>query len=120
MNGKYQNSIVERLLDYAVNVIKLAGKLPKSALGSHINGQLTRSGTSAGSNYEEACGAESRADFIHKMGIVLKELKESRYWLKLINRSGIIKDDNMPALINETEELCKIIAQSIITAKSKI
>jgi len=73
-------------LDFAVEIIKLAVRLNKTSVGRHIGGQLTRSGTSPGANYEEACGAESRADFIHKLQIVLKELRESSYWLRLIRQ----------------------------------
>jgi four helix bundle protein len=76
-----------------------------------------RSGTSPGSNYEEARGAESRADFIHKMGIVLKELKESRFWLKLIHRTKLIKAEYVESLTQECQELCAIVAKSILTAK---
>jgi four helix bundle protein len=76
-----------------------------------------RSGTSPGSNYEEACGAESRADFIHKLGIVLKELKESRFWLNLINRSNLVGPECLKPLLQECQELCAIVAKSIITAR---
>ncbi len=82
--------ISERLLDYGAEIIKLCGKLKKDTVGYHIKVQLLRSGTSAGANYEEACGAQSRADFIHKMQIVLKEIKESMYWLKLIERTQLM------------------------------
>jgi len=70
-----------RLLDFTVEVIKVVNTLPETVPGRHVAKQITRAGTSCGANYEEACGAESRPDFIHKMGIVLKELKETRYWL---------------------------------------
>ncbi len=86
-----RDRLAERLLDFAARVIKLINLLPKTPVGRYIAGQLMRSGTSPGSNYEEACGAESRADFIHKLGIVLKELKESRFWLRLILRSNLMK-----------------------------
>lgn len=73
------DQLTERLLDFTVRIIKLVNSLPKTPIGRHIGGQVLRSGTSPGSNYEEACGAESRSDFIHKLGIVLKELKETRF-----------------------------------------
>jgi four helix bundle protein len=110
---------IERLLDFAVRVIKLVNVLPKTVVGRHIAGQLVRSGTSCGSNYEEARGAESRADFVHKLGITLKEIKESRFWLKVISKSKILKPEQIEILIAECEELSAIIAKSIITAKSK-
>ena len=78
-----------------------------------------RSGTSPGSNYEEARGAESRADFIHKLCIVLKELKESRFWLRVIQRTKILKPQRVEPLIEECEELIAIVAKSIVTAKSR-
>ena len=81
MNSKKGNEknwgddLAERLIDFAVRIIKLVKMLPKTDVGRHIDGQLLRSGTSPGSNYEEARGAESRADFIHKLGIALNRLK---------------------------------------------
>jgi four helix bundle protein len=77
-----------------------------------------RASTSAGANYQEACGAESKADFIHKMQIVLKELKECLYWIKLTKRAELIDENEVKILLNESEELVKIIAKSVITAKS--
>ena len=76
------DDLAERLLNFTVRIIKLVNILPKTPVGKHIGSQLLRCGTSPGSNYEEARGAESRADFIHKLGIVLKELKASRFRLK--------------------------------------
>ena len=82
-----RNNLSERLLDYAANIIKLTIRLNRTAVGRHIGGQLVHAGTSGGANYEEACGAESRADFVHKLQIVLKELRESLYWLRLIKKN---------------------------------
>jgi len=73
-----RSELSERLLDFAVAVIKLTTKIEKIAVGRHIAGQLIRSATSAGANYEEACGAESKKDFLHKLQIVLKELRSHR------------------------------------------
>jgi len=115
---KTGDDISERLLDFAVRVIKLVNALPKTIVGRHIAGQLVRSGTSCGSNYEESRGAESRADFIHKLGIALKEIKESRFWLKVIYHAKIMKPEQIESLIVECEELAAIIAKSIITAKA--
>jgi four helix bundle protein len=114
---KTVDDLTERLLDFAVEIIKLIKILPKSVMGNFVGGQLLRSGTSPGANCEEACGAESRADFIHKMGLVLKELKESRFWLRLIQRAEIVKTKQVDSLARECQELCAIIAKSIITAK---
>ena len=109
--------LAERLLIFAVLIIQLCGKLPFNTTGSHIHTQLLRCGTSPGANYEEARGAESKADFIHKLGVVLKELKESRYWLKVIQKVSLIKDDSILPVLNECEELIAIIAKSIFTAR---
>jgi four helix bundle protein len=94
--------LAERLLDYGVEIFKLTMKLDASLPGRHMAGQLFRSGTSAGANYEEACGAESRADFIHKLQIALKELRESHYWLRLLLKSDAIQNFNIDSLIEET------------------
>ncbi len=114
---KTGDELAERLLDFAARIIKLINALPETVVGKHIGGQFMRSGTSPGSNYEEARGAESRADFIHKMGIVLKELKESRFWLKLIHRTKLIKAEYVESLTQECQELCAIVAKSILTAR---
>ncbi len=90
---KQSSKISERLLDYGAVIVKICSKLNRTAVGRHIGGQLLRAGTSAGANYEEACGAQSRADFIHKLHIVLKELRESKYWLNLILRSGLLSGE---------------------------
>ncbi len=114
-----RKSLSERLLDFGVRIIGLTVKLNKTAVGRHIGDQLMRSATSSGANYEEACGAESKADFIHKMQLVLKELCESLYWLKLIGRAKLIPSEDLHPLLREADELVKIVAKSVITAKSK-
>lgn len=113
------NQLSERLLDYAAEIVRLTTQLRKTAAGRQIASQLMRSGTSAGANYEEACGAQSRADFVHKLQIVLKELRESRFWLRLAQKTGLVNDDRMVSLIGETVQLINIIARSVITVKSK-
>ena len=115
---KEQRKISGRLLNFGVNIVKITIELNKSLIGKTIGKQLLRSGTSAGANYEETYGAESRTDFIHKLQLVLKELRESLYRLNLIMKSEILKNSNLNSMIDETEQLCKIIAQSVITAKN--
>ena len=108
----------ERLLEYAVRIIKLVEKLPTARTGNHVAGQLMKSGTSPYANHGEAQAAESIKDFIHKMRICLKELRESKRWLRLIQRVPLIKPpDKVDALLQETEELIKIFATSIRTAE---
>ena len=82
--------IEERLLEFAVRVGKAIDTLPDTRLGRHIAGQLVRSGTSPAPNYAEACAGESKKDFIHKLAIVLKELRESSVWIRLIVKSELI------------------------------
>ena len=109
----------DRLLDFTAEVISIVDVLPKTLTGRHIGGQLMRAGTSSGSNYEEACGAESRSDFAHKMSIVLKELKETRFWFRLIRRTKMLDPNHTNRVLDECEQLCAIVAKSIFTAKGK-
>lgn len=113
------DDIGERLVGLAVRIVKVSAAIEKSAAGRIIAGQVVRSGTSAGANYEEARGAESRADFRHKLGIALKELRETRYWLKVIRGSGLLPPAKLDALLDETDQLCKIVGQSLVTTNSK-
>ena len=113
------NQLSDRLLDFAVSVIKVADMLPNTVAGRHVGGQLIRAGTSSGSNYEEACGAESRSDFVHKMSVVLKELKEGRFWLRVIQRTGMLSAIHTDSVLDECKQLGAIIAKSIITAKDR-
>lgn len=107
----------ERLIDFAVRIIKLSASLPKTPAGKHIAGQILRSGTSPAPNYGEARGAESHADFIHKFGIVLKELNETSIWLRVVYRSGILKQELLSDIIAENKELCRIFTSSLKTAR---
>ncbi len=111
--------MVERLISFAVRVGKVVDALPDTRMGRHIAGQLVRSGTSPAPNYEEACAAESRADFVHKLSICLKELRESRSWFRLIIKTEILPELRMSELLDECNQLCNMIAQSIVTAKER-
>ena len=107
-----------RLVEFAAEIIGLAVRLDKTPVGRHIGLQISRSATSAGANYEEACGAQSRADFVHKLQIVLKELRESLYWLRLIQKANLVAiTDNYHMLASEGNELARIIGKSVVTAK---
>lgn len=109
----------ERLLLFAVRIGKLVNALPANRLGRHVAGQLIRAGTAPPPNYEEARAAESRADFIHKLSIVLKELRESRIWLRFIILAELLKPTLVQPLLSECEELCRVIGKSIVTAKTR-
>jgi len=102
-------------LSFGAAIVKLVRKCP---FDSYLAKQLLRSATSAGANYEEACSGESRADFIHKLQIGVKELNESLYWLRLMERSSSNSNAELTRLIQENKELCAIGARSVITAKS--
>jgi four helix bundle protein len=110
------DDIQDRLISLAVSVSRLCAELPKSREASHMAGQLVRCGTSAAPNYGEAQGAESTKDFIHKLGIVLKELNECAIWLEMIRRAELHPSQAIGPLLNECKELCRIIAASIRTA----
>jgi four helix bundle protein len=110
----------ERLIDFAVRIIRTAESLPRTKAGKHIAGQLIRSGTSPAPNYGEAQSAESRADFIHKMKVCLKELRETRIWLLMIVRTNLMKPvSKLEFLIDENNELISIFVTSLKTAKQK-
>jgi four helix bundle protein len=100
------------LVDFAVLVGKVVDALPDTRLGRHIAGQLVRCGTSPAPNYEEGCAAESRNDFIHKLSICLKELRESRVWVRLMVRSRLVPEEMASALLEESSQLCNIIGRS--------
>jgi four helix bundle protein len=108
----------ERLIDFAVRIIRIVESLPKTKVANHIAGQLVRCGTSPAPNYGEAQSAESRSDFIHKMKVALKELRETKVWLLMIVRAMLIKPaSKLDSLIKENDELISIFMTSIKTAK---
>ena len=113
------DALEERLIDFAVRIVKLSASLPKTPAGRHIAGQILRSGTSPAPNYGEARGAESHADFVHKLRIVLKELNETSIWLRVIDRSQLLRKELMTDIMGESSELCRIFTASLKTANSK-
>lgn len=111
----------DRLIDYAVRVIRLVAALPDTGAGKHVAGQLLRSGTAPAPNYGEAQAAESRKDFIHKIKIALKELREALVWLKIIQRSELLPaGERLQPLVEESEELIAILFTSADTAKNNL
>ncbi len=109
----------QRLLEYAVRIIKLVDALPRTLVGRRIAGQLLRSATSVGAHYEEAQGAESKEDFVHKLQIALKELRESNYWLRLVTKSRILPPDRMTVILDESSQLRAMLSKAVATAKGK-
>jgi four helix bundle protein len=117
MNTRYD--LEERLLEYAARIIRLVEQLPNTRAGNHVAGQLLRAGTSPLPNHDEAQAAESRKDFVHKLKICHKELRESRRWLRLIQRVPLLKPALVEPLLQETEELIRIFHTSIRTANKR-
>jgi four helix bundle protein len=113
------NELEERLIDFAVRIVRLSSNLPRTTAGRHMAGQILRSGTSVAPNYDEARGAESHADFVHKLAIVLKELNETSIWLRIICRSGMLKEKLITQLVQENHELRKILTASLKTARKR-
>lgn len=107
----------DRLVGFAVRAIGVVEALPETKAGRHIAGQLVRSGTSPAPNYGEAQAAESRKDFIHKMKVCLKELRESMIWLKIVHRKPLCAPGRLESIMNECDELVSIFVSSIKTAQ---
>jgi four helix bundle protein len=118
-NQNLANELEERLIELAVKVINMTTTLPKTAAGLHIANQILRSGTSPAPNYGEARGAESRADFAHKLGIVCKELNETCIWLRIIKRSNMLPESRLGELLDESIQLSRIITKSRKTLRSQ-
>ena len=109
----------DRLWHFAARVGKVVDALPETRLGRHVAGQLVRCGTASAPNYDEGCAAESKADIIHKLSIALREMKERRGWLRFTVIANLLAEKKATAVIDESEQLCKILAQSVLTAKSR-
>lgn len=108
----------ERLIDFSVQIIEIVNELPNTKAGNHLGGQLLRSGTSCPLNYGEAQSAESNNDFVHKMSIILKELRESFICMKIIDKAKLFPNTKKLELVKiENNELIAIFVTSISTAK---
>jgi methylmalonyl-CoA epimerase len=114
-----QAELSERLWDFAARVGKVVDALPDSPLGRHVSGQLVRSGASAPPNYDESGAAESRADVAYKLSAALKELRETRGWLRFIVKAELLSGSKMTGLVDEAEELCRMLGKSVLTAKGE-
>ena len=111
----------ERLLDYSARIIRLAERIRRTPAGVHVSQQVLRSGTAALPNHGEAQAAESNRDFIHKMRLCLKELRESHRWIRLVGRVPLIdQPGSVDPLLQETDELIRIFVASIKTAQKNI
>ena len=121
-NGKQEeiakgDDIQERLIQFAARVIRLFDALPRTTATLHISGQLLRCGTAPAAHHAEARSAESPADFIHKLKIAVKELNESEVWIRIIVASGIQSAHMMSPLLDECDQLQRILSSSIKTAR---
>ena len=117
--SKMKFDLQERFIDYSVSIINLCESLPETKAGRLVCSQLLRSGTSPAPNYGESQSAESRADFIHKLKVALKELRETDIWLRVISRAELINSQGKIApLLQETDELISILFTSIETAQT--
>ena len=105
---------------FALRTLKLAAALPLTIEGKAIKGQLVRAGTSVGANYRAACRGRSRAEFIAKIGVVEEEADESAFWFELIIEGGLLKENRVKPLLDEANELTRIMASSRISASRKV
>ncbi len=111
----------DRVVTFAARCVKVCAALPMKNVGSaNFADQLFRSSTSIAANYAEACEAESGRDFVHKLKVSMKELSETRIWLKLIGESGYVEKTKLADLIDESKELSRIFAASVMTTKKKL
>lgn len=117
--ARQKYDLEERLLSYAAEIIKFTEQLPKTRAGNHVAAQLLRSGTSPLSNHGEAEAAESHDDFVHKLKICLKELRESLRWVRLVQRSQLLPEKKTAPLESESDELIRIFVASIRTSKQR-
>ena len=118
-NQQRADQLEERLIDFAVRIIHLSARLPKTQAGKHVAGQILRCGTSPAPNYSEARAAERHADFIDKLRVVLKELNETLVWLRMIRKSELITPALLADIVDENSQLCRIVTSSISTAKTR-
>jgi four helix bundle protein len=114
------DELKNRTKQFAIRILKLVAALPNSLSGRTVGGQLARSGTSAGSNYRAACRGRSKAEFISKLGIVEEEADESAFWMEVIIEVGLLKRQVVEPLLNEANELAKIMASSRISASAAL
>jgi four helix bundle protein len=112
------DDIAERLLDAVDEVRQLLARLRVDAASKHVAKQLWRAATGGGANYEEARGAESRADFVHKIRVATKELREAYYWLRVVQRSNWLPAGEADRLVDEIDQLVAILVASARTAKA--
>jgi four helix bundle protein len=113
-----KRDIVTRTFEFAVQVVRLGERVPRhSVAGRSLFSQVVRAGTSIGANVEEAQAGESRADFVHKYGIALKEARETHYWLRRLRASAILAAPDVTGLIKESDEIRRILGRIVVSSK---
>ena len=118
--AKEIQDIRERTFDFAVRIIKLCQHLDRTAgVPRTLSNQLLKAGTSIGANVEEAQGGQSRADFISKNAIALKEARESHFWLRLLIAAKILPESDLSELRNEADEIKRILGSIVVTARKR-
>ena len=110
-------NLEDRLLEFSARIIRLVDALPNARAANHVAGQLLRSGTSPYGHHGEVEAAESRKDFVHKLKVCLKELKETKRWLRLVQKSEMLPEKSVAPILAENEELIRIFFTSIRTAE---
>ena len=108
-----------RLYKFALRIVKFVRSLPKNWVVFEIGRQLLRSGTSVDANYEEACGAFSKQEFVYRLNISFREAKESNYWLRLLHDSGIVSGEEIGCLLQESQEIRNILGTGVKTARKR-
>jgi four helix bundle protein len=122
LNNKIMNSqqLEDRLIEFTILILEIADEAPPTKAGNHISGQLIRSGTSVSLHYGEVRGAESKRDFVHKLSVVLKELRETLICLKIMHKAKLYKHElKVLRALKENNELISIFVKSIETAGKK-
>lgn len=116
---KDNKKIKERAYEFAIEIINLVNKLPKSTSGYVLGRQLIRAGTSIGANVEEATAAFSKDDFIFKVNIALKEARETNYWLRLVKDSELLRSSDIDPIISESDNIKNILSAIVKTSKER-
>ena len=111
------DDIQERLIKYASRIFKVSNSLPMTNAGRHVSLQLLRCGSAPAAHYAEARGSESASDFIHKLKIAVKEMNESEVWLRIIMDSGMLNQAQLSSLLDESNQLQRILSASIGTVR---
>jgi four helix bundle protein len=109
----------ERILEYGVRIVKVVQSMPNTPVGRKIGEQLLASGLSVGANFQEAQAAESRNDFVHKLQISSKELRESGYWLRVVSKTAILPSSRLESLVYESGQLVRMLSKAVARAKGK-